>query len=354
MASKYLFTAGVANAKIFVGDTLVLNASTLSTSSINFNVSSTQLRGGQSNALFGQYFYDSAMTVDLTDIMWDLDWIAMNTGSVVENGSNIFETEKIVLTAGGNGTVNGTPIAIDNYGTIGWASKPDENNWTRVIFSGKDFSVPGAADGDTYCVLYESAQSAARRIVISSTFIPQTVKLVLTGLLYAGEVGATPTALGENNSIAGRFEVVIPRFQFSGTQQLSLTSTGVSNTPMSGNALAVAAIDCSNSGYYAIITEYLNNAKWYDNVIDIAVAGGGIELTTGGDQMLVVRAIPTSGAAYTIGNSNFTFTSKNPEIATVDETGLVKAVAAGETAITVEATDKPELEGIAYVIVTAL
>ena len=67
MPSKYLFTAGVANAKVFVGDTLVLNANTLSTSSINFNVSNTQLRGGQSNALFGQYFYDSAMTVDLTD-----------------------------------------------------------------------------------------------------------------------------------------------------------------------------------------------------------------------------------------------------------------------------------------------
>lgn len=354
MASKYLFTAGVANVKAFVGDALVMNANTLSTSSINFNVSSAQLRGGQSNALFGQYFYDSAMTVDLTDIMFSLDWLALNTGSVVTNGSDIFETEKIVLSAGGNGTVTGTPVAIDTYGTIGWASKPDENSWTRITFSGKDFNVPGAVENDTYCVLYQSTQSAARKIVVSSTFIPQTVKLVMTGLLYAGEVGATPTGLGENSTIAGRFEIVIPRFQFSGTQQISLTSTGVANTPMSGNALATATVDCSNSGYYAIITEYLNNANWYDNVIDIAVAGGNIELAVGGDQTLAVRAIPQSGAAYTVANSNFTFTSKDPAVATVNEQGLVTAVAAGETAVTVTVTDKPDLEGIAYVTVTAL
>lgn len=349
----YLFSAGVARVAVFVGDQLLLNANTLSASSINFNVSSTDIRGGDSNALYGRYFYDSSMGVTLTDIMWNLDWLAMNTGSVVENGSDIFEDEKVVLTAGGNGTVTGTPIAVDNFGTIGWATKPGENQWVKVIFSGKDFSVPGATENETYCVRYMSTNSAARKIVISSTFIPQTVKLVMTGRLYAGSENVTPTYLGENGTIAGKFEVIIPRFQFAGTQELSLTSTGVSNTPMTGNALAVQALDCSNSGYYATITEWINNAKWYDNVLDIAVAGGNIEMTTGANQMLSVRAIPRSGAAYSVANSNFTFTSKDPAVATVDNTGLVNAVAAGETAITVVVTDKPELEGIAYITVAA-
>lgn len=349
----YLFSAGVATADVFVGDQLLLHANTLSASSINFNVSSTDIRGGDSNALWGRYFYDSGMGVTLTDIMWSLDWIAMNTGSVVENGSDIFEMEKVVLTAGGQGTLQGTPVAVDTYGTIGWASKPGENDWVKVIFSGQDFSVPGASENETYCVKYMSTNSAARRIVISSTFIPQTVKLVLKGRLYAGSENVQNIHIGENSTVAGYFEVVIPRFQFAGTQELSLTSSGVSNTPLTGNALAVQSVDCTTSGYYAIITEYLNNAKWYDNVLDIAVAGGNIELNVDGDQMLTVRAIPKSGAAYSVANSNFTFTSKDPAVATVDETGLVKGIAAGETAVTVVVTDKPELEGIAYVTVAA-
>ena len=349
----YLFSGGVANVTIYDGDQLLINGNTLSASSINFNVSSTPIRGGQSNALYGQYFYDSSMAVNVTDIMWNLEWLALNTGSVISNGSDLFETEQIVLQAGGNGATMGEPIAVDTYGTIGWVSKPGKNEWTKVSFSGKDFNVPSAEAGDTYCVRYLSSQAAARKITISSTFIPKTVKLVLTGILYAGEVGATPTHLGENATIAGKFEVVIPRFQFSGTQELSLTSTGVSNTPMSGNALAVASMDCSNSGYYAIITEYLNDAKWYDNVVDIAVAGGNIDLVVGANQILAVRAIPKSGVAYAVSNNNFTFESKNPAIATVTEAGVVEAVADGETAITVVVTDKPELEGIAYVTVTS-
>lgn len=349
----YLFSAGVANAAVFDGDNLLINANTLSASSINFNVSNTPIRGGQSNALYGQYFYDSAMSVTLTDIMWNLEWLALNTGSVVSNGSDLFETEQIVLQAGGNGAVSGTPIPVDSYGTIGWVSLPGKNEWTKVIFSGKDFNVPGAEEGTTYCVRYLSNQAAARKITISSTFIPKTVKLVLTGILYAGEVGATPTHLGENATIAGKFEVVIPRFQFSGTQELSLTSSGVSNTPMSGNALAVASLDCSNSGWYAIITEYLNDAKWYDSVIDIAVAGGTIDLTVGANQTLAVRAIPKSGAAYAVANSNFTFTSKDPAIATVSPEGVVEGVADGETTVTVVVTDKPELEGIAAITVVS-
>lgn len=50
----YLFSAGVANVTIYDGDQLLINGNTLSASSINFNVSSTPIRGGQSNALYGR------------------------------------------------------------------------------------------------------------------------------------------------------------------------------------------------------------------------------------------------------------------------------------------------------------
>ena len=50
----YLFSAGVANVTIYDGDQLLINGNTLSASSINFNVSSTPIRGGLSSAFYGR------------------------------------------------------------------------------------------------------------------------------------------------------------------------------------------------------------------------------------------------------------------------------------------------------------
>ena len=58
-------------------------------------------------------------------------------------------------------------------------------------------------------------------------------------------------------------------------------------------------------------------------------------------------------ASSIVDNSNLTFTSENDSYATVDNTGKITAVAAGETNIKVVATGKPEIEAIAKVTVTA-
>lgn len=346
------YIAGVANVDIFKGSQLIATARTLADSSITLGSSNEEIRGGEGNALYGKYYHTSTFDITLTDIMFRLEWMALQTGSVINNGGNIYSNEQVTLAAGGTGTLEGTPVAFENYGLIGWASKAGEDVWQQVSFSGQNFTIPGGNAGDIYCIKYLTSSSSARQIVVSSAFIPDTVRLVMTGKLFAGDENTAIASASDNRTVAGTFQIEIPRFQFSGSQEISMTAAGVANTPLSGSALANASADCSTGGYYAIITENISGANWYDNVVDIAVAGGEIELAVDGTSTLVVKAIPTSGAAFTVPNSDLTFTSKADGTATVSPEGVVEGVAAGSTAISVTVTNKPSLEGIAYVTVT--
>lgn len=350
--SQY-YIAGVANVMMFKGSQLIATARTLADSSIILGSSSEEIRGGDGNALYGKYYHTSTMDITLTDIMFRLEWLALNTGSVISNGANIYSDEQVTLGVSGAGVLKGTPVAFDNYGLIGWVSKAGEDVWQQVSFSGQNFTVPGGNQGDIYCVKYLTSSSAARQITISSAFIPDTVRLVMTGKLYAGDENTAIASASDNRTVAGTFQIEVPRFQFSGAQEISMTASGVANTPLFGSALANVAVDCSTGGDYAIITENISGANWYDNVIDLAVAGGELELAVDETATLVVKAIPMSGAAFTVPNTDLTFTSKADGTATVSTAGVVEGVAAGSTAITVTVTGNPALEGIAYVTVTA-
>lgn len=347
------FIAGVATVDMFKGDQLIASAKTLMDSSISLGSSNEEVRGGIGNALYGKYYHTSTFDITLTDIMFKLEYIAFQTGSTITNGADIYDSEQVTIGQGGAGTVSGTPASFGNYGTIGWASKPGSDLYSQITFEGKDFTIANANEGDIYCVKYVSKDISARQIVVSSAFVPDTVRLVMTGNLYSGSENTNVVSAAKSATIAGKFQVEVPRFQFSGTQEISMTASGVANTPLTGSALANDSISCDSSGYYAIISEKIYGTNWYDNIIDIAVAGGEIELAVQGTETLVVKAIPASGSAFTVSNSNLTFTSKSDEIATVDETGKVTAIATGSTAIIVTIADKPGIEGVAYITVTA-
>lgn len=345
------FIAGVATVDMFKGNQLIASAKTLMDSSISLGSSNEEVRGGMGNALYGKYYHTSTFDITLTDIMFKLEYIAFQTGSTITNGADIYDSEQVTIGQGGTGAVLGTPVSFGNYGVIGWAGKPGSDLYSQITFDGKNFTIADAKEGDIYCVKYVSNDISARQIVVSSAFIPDTVRLVMTGNLYAGSENTSVVSAAQSATIAGKFQVEVPRFQFSGAQEISMTASGVANTPLTGSALANASVSCDSSGYYAIISEKIYGANWYDNVIDLAVAGGEIELAQQGTETLVVKAIPASGSAFTVPNSNLTFTSKADGTATVDATGKVTAIAPGYTAILVTITDKPGIEGVAYITV---
>lgn len=346
------FLAGAATVDMLVGDQLIATATTLLDSSITVGSTAEEVRGGPGAKLLGKYYHTSTFDINLTDVLFKLEYFAFQTGSAIQQIADVFTSEQVTLGAGGSGTITGTPAVYQSYGTIGWAAKPGSDTYQKITFTEKAFTVAGAKEGDIYCVKYISTDNAARQITISSSFIPSEVTLVMTANLYrAGGRGENDVS---NSSKIGVVQVLVPRFQFNGSMELSMTSTGVANSPIAGSALDNPSADCSDGGYYAIITEQLSGASWYDNVFALAIDGSDIELaTTTGTETLSVYALPLNGAAFKPPYSDLTFTSAGDNIASVSAEGVVTGVAEGNTTITVTIKNKPGVEAIASVTVPA-
>lgn len=346
------FLAGAATVDILVGDQLIATATTLLDSSITVGSTAEEVRGGPGAKLLGKYYHTSTFDINLTDVLFKLEYFAFQTGSAIQQIADVFTSEQVTLGAGGSGTITGTPAVYQSYGTIGWAAKPGSDAYQKITFTEKAFTVAGAKEGDIYCVKYISTDNAARQITISSSFIPSEVTLVMTANLYrAGGRGENDV---NNSSKIGIVQVLVPRFQFNGSMELSMTSTGVANSPIAGSALDNPSADCSDGGYYAIITEQLSGSSWYDNVFALAIEDSDIELaTTTGTATLSVYALPLNGAAFKPPYEDLTFTSAANGTATVTQEGVVTGVAQGSTTVTVSIKNKAGVEAIANITVPA-
>lgn len=346
------FLAGAATVDMLVGDQLIATATTLLDSSITVGSTAEEVRGGPGAKLLGKYYHTSTFDINLTDVLFKLEYFAFQTGSAIQQITDVFTTEQVTLGAGGSGTITGTPAVYQSYGTIGWAAKPGSDAYQKITFTEKAFTVAGAKEGDIYCVKYISTDNAARQITISSSFIPSEVTLVMTANLYrAGGRGENDV---NNSSKIGIVQVLVPRFQFNGSMELSMTSTGVANSPIAGSALDNPSADCSDGGYYAIITEQLSGSSWYDNVFALAIEDSDIELaTTTGTATLSVYALPLNGAAFKPPYEDLTFTSAANGTATVTQEGVVTGVAQGSTTVTVSIKNKAGVEAIANITVPA-
>lgn len=346
------FLAGAATVDMLVGDQLIATATTLLDSSITVGSTAEEVRGGPGAKLLGKYYHTSTFDINLTDVLFKLEYFAFQTGSAIQQIADVFTSEQVTLGAGGSGTITGTPAVYQSYGTIGWAAKPGSDAYQKITFTEKAFTVAGAKEGDIYCVKYISTDNAARQITISSSFIPGEVTLVMTANLYrAGGRGENDV---NNSSKIGIVQVLVPRFQFNGSMELSMTSTGVANSPIAGSALDNPSADCSDGGYYAIITEQLSGSSWYDNVFALAIEDSDIELaTTTGTATLSVYALPLNGAAFKPPYEDLTFTSAANGTATVTQEGVVTGVAQGSTTVTVSIKNKAGVEAIANITVPA-
>lgn len=346
------FLAGAATVDMLVGDQLIATATTLLDSSITVGSTAEEVRGGPGAKLLGKYYHTSTFGINLTDVLFKLEYFAFQTGSAIQQIADVFTSEQVTLGAGGSGTITGTPAVYQSYGTIGWAAKPGSDAYQKITFTEKAFTVAGAKEGDIYCVKYISTDNAARQITISSSFIPSEVTLVMTANLYrAGGRGENDV---NNSSKIGIVQVLVPRFQFNGSMELSMTSTGVANSPIAGSALDNPSADCSDGGYYAIITEQLSGSSWYDNVFALAIEDSDIELaTTTGTATLSVYALPLNGAAFKPPYEDLTFTSAANGTATVTQEGVVTGVAQGSTTVTVSIKNKAGVEAIANITVPA-
>lgn len=337
------FLCGVANVYGYnpsTGD-LVFQSKTMLDDSVDVTVANTEIRAGQGDALQLVYFHGSAMKVNLTESQFSLNFIGATIGSALSTGKNLWTEETVTLGAGGTGNVVGTPLMqpdITGSTVYGWVTDKT-GTITKVTFATKAFTLAGGTSGDQVTVRYFANNAAAQYIQVNSNIIPSVVRLVMDAQLFSTDGGVSASTL------IGKAQVEIPRCQLDGAAKLSMTSSGVSNTPVTAMALAYNDT-VTNSSYYATIAQIINSSNWYDQVYAIAATTDPITVSTATTTFqLDLRAIPTIGSAFKPPYTDITFASSDATKATVSAGGLVTKVAVGSANINFTITGKNTVAG---------
>ena len=350
--SNYIL-AGVGTIEAFTQSstqpTKIFTSKTLQESGISISVTAEDIRGGLSNPLLGRYFHDSILEANITDALFNLQYLALNVGGQVVIGGSSLVTETV--TAGsGTLTVQGTPVSFGSAGTVGWYTLAGQEDWSPLTFSGKIATVADVTEGGTYCVRYNANDAGIQEFVVPSAIIPSEVHLVMTYPLFAG--GTSPEAISTSSQV-GELIVDIPRFQFAGNVELSLTSSGAATSNLSGSALAsYTTANCNDMGTYGTVKQKIYGGNWYDDLTTIAVDGGNFSIANGATKKLKVIGIFKNGTGI-IDNSKLTFTSSASSTASVSNAGVVTGAATGSANITITVTEKTSVATMVGVTVTA-
>ena len=340
------FIGGVATVMAIYNDDIIFNALTLLDSTFTIGVSAEDVRGGRGNQLLGKYYHTSTFDVKLTDVTFNLDYLALQTGSDITTGSDLFQIE--------TKTVSSNTLTVSKAPTYayGWISVPGTNDWTKVAFNTGTSVLPYiAADGTSMCVKYIAYDLNTEEIKISANMIPSEVRLVMIASTYKAGKAQTLTS----SSKIGSVEIDVPRFQFSGSMEIGMTANGVANSSLEGSAMSNEDTDCtSETGYYATIKEKIDGYNVLSDVILMAIDGGdSISVTTGATKTLVVYGIRKVGTKmFTIPSDQLGYVSGTTAKATISTAGVITGVTAGTSLITVTLTANTAIVANAVVTVS--
>ena len=344
MPEVNIFTAGPARALFFYGQNLIGIGKTLSDTTFNTEITAEEVRGGPGNMLYGQYFHDSNLTVQITDAMFNLQYVAANLGVDVEHGGlSVYESPRDgeAVTVAGQITLANTPVAFDGS-VIGWYKRPSDDNWSIATITGTTMSIPSAQIGETYCVKYFYQNENAQSITIKAQYVPRVLHLVLINDLYSGSAAN----VAASTSTYGRLITDIPQFQLDGAQNLAWAAASAATVSLSGKALAYDQSDtCEEDPVYGTMTQEIFGQVWQDDVIALAVENADLDITTAQGEQLIVRAVYGSAAASNrIDPAALTFAVSPTPASTatgldVDNTGMVTATGEGEGVVMISLTD---------------
>ena len=352
------FLAGVGDAILLKGQTIIGFAKTLTESTFGFTISSEEIRGGKGNALIGKYYHDPGLTVQITDSCFKLEYIAANLGVDLQKGGlGVYQNELTVQTAG-KVTLPQAPTAVAGS-MIGWYRTPSEKDYTVGTITEAagvyTMAIPNAKAGEKYCVMYFYQNANADSIIIPVDYVPDELHVIILNDLFNADISTT-----NNATKVGRLITDIPRLQLDGAQDLNLTATSAATVSLSGSALAVDNTDsCEAESYYGTMTEEIFGAKWQNEVRAIAFEDADIALANGGTQALVCYVLfDGNKAPKIVDNANFTFAEEDGDgVVTISTAGVVTAAKAGTAHIsaTLKGADPgngPAVVGYAEVTVT--
>ena len=329
-----IFTAGPARALFFYGQQLIGVGKTLSETTFDASITGEEVRGGPGNLLYGKYFHDSNLNIQITDAMFNLQYVAASLGvDVNQGGVTLYESAKAGETVGASGKITLTETAVAFDGAIlAWYKKPADDDWTVATVSDNAITIPSAKTGDHYCVKYFYQNMNAKSITIKAQYVPKTLHLVLINDLYSGDVAN----VAASTSKYGRLITDIPQYQLDGSQNLSWSETSTATVSLNGSALAIDdGTSCEEDPIYGTMTQEIFGAKWQDDVKAVAIGNADIDLAKSASETLQVYAVFGGGvASRMMDNSNFNFTVESGGTsASVNASGVVTATTTAGTAV---------------------
>jgi hypothetical protein len=354
MAQKIL--AGVYPIEFYKGTDLIGTADALLSSGMTIGSEVDDIRGGSGHQLRGKYYHTSSFKLTVTNATFDMAYLAMKIGGVIEAGGDVQTSEQVTVTTANQIQLSKTPVAFPTTDKIvAYWKRPTEgaDAWKTVNVNPetKIAEVEGLAVNSVVCVKYFHKDLSARTLVIPANVIPQTVTALMRVPQYIAGGDGDITKMSKQSQ-TGELQVLVPMFQFDASTELSVTSTGHAEISLEGEALAVSGGTCDGKAYYAITTEVTYDADPFDGVKSIAILNSNIELAPSETKQLEVVAIFGGLVApMYIQAESLTFTSSKEATATVSNKGVVTAVAVGSSDIEVVVTDHPELVATAQVTV---
>lgn len=290
------FLASVGNAQLLGRDAdgnirHIMDTKTLTESSLSFSTTMEEVRAGEGAKLYGRFSHDSSMTVTLTDAMFDLEYIKLQTGAAMVNNPTAFyedpkptyvpETHVLSFTKevkpiGEACGLDKKVVWIKDKGCdpkVDWLAFQLADNANTLTL---DSDLPGIEAGDLanlqaaaakgdLCVKYFISSPETRGLKVSANFFPSECILLLTTKLFAGDANSK-----ETGKPIGSITVKIPRFQLDGQFDLSMAMSSASTMNLQGTALAVEDGTCEGAGVYCEIVQVLTDSTFTDGLTDIA------------------------------------------------------------------------------------
>lgn len=355
--NKYLYAKGTCNVVVADPDTgrIDFQSNKVQTSQLTTAVNMNELRAGLGNAIAIQLPTDSAVNLELTTADFSMSARAMQLGSSVTYNAAAPTCE--VITANGDTlTLSHNAVAPQGFSkAIAYVNGGSGDDSTAYEVNNSN-EVTGftATSNTTYKVYYWIANPSAQQVKAYSVFSPAVKHVTMQIAVYSTE----NTSSASQGSLVGWLYCIIPRMQFSAKADTDGSQTANATTVLSGTAIAydpsasdMICTDCglSELAYWV----YVPNGDVTQDVDSLVVVGGGLALVIGNTAQVPVRFLMKDGSLVVPDYSLMTYQSAAQATASVSNTGVVTAAAAGSTTITCTLTADNTKKAVVPVTVTA-
>lgn len=315
-----------------------------SESAVTSSVNMGEITGGFGNPLLINIPDTTRITGTLTSQAFSLQQRALTSGGKVAYNGTASYCEQI--TASGT-TLTVTKQPVKAYGQLAsdtkcWCYVREHGNGTYmgtnygVNPTSKQISGFTAVSGTVYDVFYFISMASAQVLALPTSFNPSVATIRLKYGVYAKQNNSV-----SNGTLQGYLYFVVPRAQFTGDAGIGANQTTNSTTAydwaalMPDNNMMECADCCCKTGtdyaYYIYVPCGGDDAA----VTGIAVVGGGVSVANGATSQLPILLVMEDGSTVTPDYQTMTYQSSANGVATVNASGQVTGVSAGNATVSI-------------------